>query len=95
MAVTDSSYADFTERLGRGIVEQIERVQETQVNALTSVRGAIERFAPPLADVDYSIPHAIGAANFALVEQLLAAHKSYTLALLESILPKKSEENSA
>ena len=95
MAETDSSYADFTEQLGKGIVEQIERVQDTQVNALTSIREAIERFAPPLANLDYSIPRAIGAANFALAEQLLAAHKSYTLGLLESIIPKKSEDNPA
>lgn len=92
MADTASSYADLTERIGNGIVEQIERIQDSQVSALESIREAIERFAPPLPNVDYSIPEAIGAANFALAEQLLAVQKKYTLGLLESLAPRESAE---
>ncbi len=100
MAETASSYADFTERLGNGIVEQIERIQDNQLSALQSIREAVERFvpalpngfAPALPNVDYSIPQAIGAANFALAEQLLAVQKKYTLGLLESLAPRNSAE---
>ena len=92
MAETASSYADLTERLGNGIVEQIERMQDSQASALESFREAFERFAPALPNVDYSIPQAIGAANFALAEQLLAVQKKYTLGLLESLAPRNSAE---
>ena len=108
MAETASSYADFTERLGNGIVEQIERIQDNQLSALQSIREAVERFVPALPNgfvpalpngfvpalpnVDYSIPQAIGAANFALAEQLLAVQKKYILGLLESLAPRNSAE---
>ncbi len=92
MAETASSYTELTERLGNGIVEQIERIQDSQLSALESIRQAVERFAPQLPNMDYSLPQAIGAANFALAEQLLAAQKKYALGLLESLAPRKSSD---
>ncbi len=101
--MAQSGYVQLTDRLGRRIVEQLERAQRVQLRAARRVRRLLDRVVPalpalPLLD-RLPAPQAIAEANFALFERLLEAQKSFTLELLEALgpseRPRKKSRSSA
>ena len=89
---TQTTYTEFAEQVGKNIVEQIERAQETQVEVVSRFRDAISQWLPSTSfDAPWlenlPSPRGIAEANFKLAQTVLEAQRRYALGLLDSLTP--------
>ena len=93
-----TTYTAFTEQVGKLIVEQIERAQQTQIDGVSRFRDAMSQWLPRSPGVNLpwlqNLPsqQTIAKANYKLAQQLLDAQHRYAIRLLDSLSP--AEEGS-
>ena len=82
-----STYEGAVAKLGDHIVSTLERIQEIQLDTLNALSSAASEVAPDAPDVPGPSPHEIAEANFALVERVLEAQRSYVFSVLDALSP--------
>ncbi len=88
-----TTYTEFTEQVGKLIVEQIERAQQTQIDAVSRFRDTMSQWLPRSPGINLpglgNLPsqQSIAEANYKLAAKLLDAQHRYAIGLLDSLSP--------
>lgn len=95
-------YSKFTKQVGRTVVDGIERMQTSQVDAVKRARKTVERYTKrfpetPRPAFATGLPTArqLCKANFDLVEDIYEAQKSYTYGLIDAFTKTKKAKKQA